>query len=170
MRPHHGFTLPELLITLALLLMACGIALPNLNQYLHHKRQEDLRHSLQSHLKAARGEAIALMQRVELCGSSNGLQCDQAWAKGWLIRDPSSQRKLRYSRQQGQQQLRWAGAGATSQSVIYQANGSTVASNGRFLLCDAEGQVAWQLVINRQGRVRHVQGLESGQSDAELCR
>jgi type IV fimbrial biogenesis protein FimT len=170
MRSSSAFTLTELLVTLCLLGVAASVALPNLNHYLHNQRQEDLRHSLQSHLKAARGEAIALMQRVELCGSSSGQQCDQAWAQGWLLRVPVSQRILRYSRQHGLERLRWAGAGAASQSVIYQAYGSTASSNGRFILCDAGGQVAWQLVINRQGRVRHQQGLENGQSAAELCR
>lgn len=165
-----GFTLTELLITVCVAVIVSTLALPNLSNYLANNRQENLRHSLLSHLKAARSEAVTLMQRVELCGSSNGLRCDQAWSDGWLIRDPVAGTALRFSRQSGRDLLRWVGAGAASQTVIYQANGTTVASNGRFILCTAEGQVIWQLVINRQGRVRHLQGLENAQSDAELCR
>lgn len=172
MRPRfaRGFTLPELLITLCLLVIISSLALPNLSRYLQSNRQENLRHSLLSHLNAARGEAIALMQRVELCGSSNGQQCDRAWEQGWLIRDPLTNSALRFSRQQPSGRLRWAGAGQSSQTVIYQANGTTAANNGRFIFCSVDGHVAWQLVINRQGRVRHSNGLENGQSDSELCR
>lgn len=172
MRPRfaQGFTLAELLLSLGLLVTISSLALPNLSRYVQSNRQENLRHSLLSHLNAARTEAIALMQRIELCGSSNGEQCDHAWELGWLIRDPVANTALRFSRQQSSGRLRWAGAGQNSQTVVFQANGSTVASNGRFIFCAADGHVAWQLVINRQGRVRHSNGLETGQSDSELCR
>ncbi len=172
MRPiiTRGFTLPELLVTLCLLVVASSVALPNLSRYLQSNRQENLRHSLLSHINATRSEAVALMQRVELCGSSNGKQCDHAWEQGWLIRDPAANIALRFSRQHQGERLRWAGAGQNSQTVIYQANGTTVASNGRFILCTADGHVVWQLVINRQGRVRQSNGLENGQSHRELCR
>ena len=74
MRPHvaRGFTLAELLITLCLLVLISSLALPNLSRHVQSNRQENLRHSLLSHLNAARSEAIALMQRVELCGSRTG--------------------------------------------------------------------------------------------------
>ncbi|MEN0107296.1 MAG: GspH/FimT family pseudopilin [Pseudomonas sp.] len=166
----HGFTLPELLITLCLLAILLSVALPNLHQYLHSNRQENLRHSLLSHLKATRNDAITRMQRLEFCGSSNGQDCDQAWSNGWLIREPSSNTVLRYTQQPGHERLRWAGAGQANPSIVYLANGTTAASNGRFVLCNAEQRVAWQLVINRQGRVRQVIGLENGQNDSELCR
>ena len=175
MQPIHarGFSLNELLITLCLLAIVSTLALPNFARYVQNNRQENLRHSLQSHLKTTRSEAISLMRRVELCGSSNGTLCDHAWHEGWLIRDAVLGTTLAYTRQPGLAQargrLRWAGTGASSQSILYQANGTTATSNGSFIQCSAENRVVWQLVINRQGRVRYAAGLESGQSHSGLC-
>lgn len=170
----RGFTLSELLITLCLLAIASALVAPNLVQYAQNNRHENLRHSLQSHLKTSRGEAINLMRRVELCGSSTGERCDHAWNEGWLIRDALLGTTLAYTRQPdlgaANGRLRWAGTGATSQSIFYQANGTTAASNGRFIMCSGENSVVWQLVINRQGRVRYSNGLEAGQSHTGLCR
>lgn len=164
-----GLTLPELLITLCLLAILAALAAPNLDDYLHSNRQQNMRHSLLSHLKATRTEAFTRMRRVELCGSSNGQHCDHRWSHGWLMRDPATPALLGYSRQQGRDTLRWIGAGQANQSIVYLANGATASSNGRFVLCSVEGRVAWQLVINRQGRVRQSIGLETGQSDSQLC-
>ncbi len=169
-RLSHGLTLPELLITLCLLAIVVSIGMPSLNQHLHRNRQENLRHSLLSHLKATRSDAVSGNQRVELCGSSDGVQCDHRWNDGWLMRDPLTQTALRFSAQTGRDRLRWTGAGQANQTIVFQANGNMASSNGRFILCTAEGRVLWQLVINRQGRVRQTVGLETGQSDGELCR
>lgn len=165
----YGFTLPELLITLCLLAVVASFALPNLSNYLHSNRQENLRHSLLSHLKATRSDAITSARRAELCGSSNGVHCDHRWSDGWLIRAPTTNTLLRYSPHQSPDTLRWVGAGQTNHTVVYLANGTTASSNGRFILCSAEGLVVWQLVINRQGRVRQTVGLENSQSHNVLC-
>ena len=166
----RGFSLAELLITLCLLAVLASLAAPNLNQFVQRNRQDNLRHSLTSHLRATRSNAIARARRIELCDSSSGQGCDSAWEKGWLIRDPATSTPLRYSPLSPDENLSWAGASLASQSITYQANGTTVSNNGRFILCNADRRVAWQLVINRQGRVRHIDGLESGQSDRVLCR
>jgi type IV fimbrial biogenesis protein FimT len=168
-RHSHGLTLPELLITLCLLAIIASIAMPSLNQHVHSNRQENLRHSLLSHLKATRSDAISGNQRVELCGSSNGQRCDHQWSEGWLMRDPITQTVLRFSAQPGRDHLRWPGAGQANQTIVFQANGTMASSNGRFVLCSAERRVVWQLVINRQGRIRQNIGLETGQSHGDLC-
>ena len=165
-----GFSLVELLVTLCVLAIISSFALPNLGKYLERNRQENLLHSLSNHLSAARREAISQKRRVELCGSSTGSGCDQAWAKGWLIRDSADKTTLRFNRLEGRDTLKWLGAGTTSQGITYQANGTTLANNGRFVLCSNDGHVLWQLVINRQGRVRHVAGLEAGQRAEQLCK
>lgn len=166
----RGFSLAELLVTLLVVALLASLAAPSLNLYVQRNRQHNLRHSLTSHLRTARSEAIARVQRIELCGSSTGQHCDGTWGKGWLIRDPATQTRLRYTLLSSPENLTWAGASVASQSITYQANGATVGNNGRFVLCSADQRVAWQLVINRQGRVRHNDGLENGQSDRVLCR
>jgi len=166
----RGFSLAELLVTLCIVAVLASLAAPSLNRYVQRSHQDNLRHSLTSHLRAARSEAIARVRRIELCGSSSGQHCDSAWEKGWLIRDPATNTRLRYSPLNSPEQLTWAGASVASQSITYQANGTTASNNGRFILCTAQKRVAWQLIINRQGRVRHNDGLENGQSDSALCR
>lgn len=166
----RGFSLSELLVTLCLLAVLASLAAPSLQAYVQRNQQDNLRHSLHSHLRAARSEAIARTRRIELCGSSTGQYCDGTWESGWLVRDPAANATLRYTPLGTSENLTWAGASLASQSITYQANGTTASNNGRFILCTPDRRVAWQLIVNRQGRVRHTDGLESGQSDTVLCR
>lgn len=150
-RSQHAFSLAEQMLALALITIACGIALPSLSAAVQKNQSEALRDRLQASLHAARTYAVLHRRPVEICASQNGMQCSSNWDDGWITRLSKSPNNLIERHQILQDtQLNWHGFGS---SVRFLANGTSPASAGKFYQCQ-EGRVLWQLVISRQGRVR----------------
>lgn len=152
-----AFSLAELLTT-ACIIGALLSIVPSALGVLVRKNQElAIRDALLAHLAQTRTLSITTHRPHMLCGSSNGTTCDGEWAGHWLIVTPHDNRvHQRYQTHQATS-LCWRGLG---QHVHYAANGTAPASNGRFALC-RDRESVWQLVINRQGRVRLASAMES---------
>ncbi|MCQ4224447.1 GspH/FimT family pseudopilin [Stutzerimonas stutzeri] len=161
-----GMSLAELLIIVSIVSVASSIALPAFFEFLQHNRLEALVDQLQRQVALARETSVANHHDIELCGTADGAVCEKTWDRGWMIRSPLTGAVLSYYPIEGQQQLRWAG---TSNAIRFQTNGTTKFGNGRFFICDHQGEVAWQLVLNRQGRVKRIRGLEKNQQVVKPC-
>lgn len=147
-----AFTLLELLIVLALLGLAIGIAMPSLSALQQKSHQQTLRDNINASLAQARLQAILRRTTVEMCGTFDGEACHDNWTNGWRWHAQSSpEQPLQIIQTPGKEPIYWTGAGF-DQRIRFFPNGTT-ANNGRFFQC-REQQLSWQLVINRQGRVR----------------
>lgn len=82
-----GFTLVELMITLAVAAIVMGIAIPSFTQMMRNNSSATLGAELAGVLQYARSEAIKRAARVSVCASDDGLSCLAAgnWEKGWLV-------------------------------------------------------------------------------------
>lgn len=158
----QGFTLVELLITLALLAIAANIAVPAFDNFITRNRQQALMEQIASVLNNARAEAILQRRMIEVCGSSDGKSCSASWSSGWLVRT-SDHRILQLTQLPSHDALRWSGF---QQGIRFHSNGSSPTGNGRFYQCQ-KNQVAWQLILNRQGRLRQSTSAEN--HDSGLC-
>ncbi|WP_263140365.1 GspH/FimT family pseudopilin [Pseudomonas sp. RIT-PI-AD] len=167
---HHAHQkalgLIELLFCLALLAVFASLALPAFGQWVERTRLEALRDQLQAHLNSARADSVLHNRAIEVCGSADGQTCDDDWQSGWVSHFASDQRLLKQYRLGVQDRLAWTGA---SSRIRFQGNGTAPLGNGRFFFCDRQGKVVSQLVLNRQGRIRRVQGLEQGQNPQTSC-
>lgn len=87
MRKITGFTLIELMVTLAVAAIALGIAIPSFNQTMRNNSSNALGNEFAAALNYARSEAIKRAKRVSICASSNGTSCLAAnnWKQGWLV-------------------------------------------------------------------------------------
>lgn len=159
----QGFTLVELLITLALLAIVANIAVPAFDGLITRNRQQALMEQVTSVLNSARAEAILQRRMIEVCGSSDGKTCSASWSSGWLVRT-SDHRILQLTQLPSHDALRWSGF---QQGIRFHNNGSSPISNGRFYQCHKQ-KVAWQLVLNRQGRLRQATAAENTDK-ASLC-
>lgn len=82
-----GFTLIELMVTIAIAAILAGLAVPSFRGLIASNRLKSHASSLLSSLLLARGEAIKRNSRVVLCKSADGLTCTTAggWQQGWII-------------------------------------------------------------------------------------
>jgi type IV fimbrial biogenesis protein FimT len=83
----QGFTLIELIVTMAVLAIVLSIAAPSFNNMITNNRSTSMASELTGAVNFARSEAIKRAKRVSICPSSNGTSCltSSDWAKGWLI-------------------------------------------------------------------------------------
>lgn len=84
-----GFTLIEILVTIAIAAILAGVAVPSLSGFLRNVKLNSISASLVASLQQARSEAIKLNQVVLVC-PSNTTKTDCAattdWgANGWLV-------------------------------------------------------------------------------------
>lgn len=85
---YRGLTLPEMMITLAVVFILVTIAVPSFKDLLADRRVASFTQELYGSLMLARSEAVKRRSPVSLCKSSNGTGCTDSaddWQTGWLI-------------------------------------------------------------------------------------
>lgn len=181
--PHllPGFTLIEIVVTLAILALLSAIALPAFNGIIRNNRLTAVANEFVSHLDYARTEAIKRGNRVTVCRSSNGVSCDGDWNDGWIVFDDpdgdilpaAGEQVLRYQQgallPDGSRDVRinlrnCSGKGHLS----YRADGRPM-NNMSFGLCavtpDGPCEEAREIIISREGRIR----IRQPEPGADLC-
>ena len=83
----RGFTLVELVITLAVAGVLVSLAVPSFTQFVKNNRLITQANDLVTALNVARSEAIRRGNRVTLCKSSNQVSCagSGSWDQGWIV-------------------------------------------------------------------------------------
>lgn len=145
----QAFSLIDLLYSLLLLSIFLAVAIPNMQLLVKRNEELSVREMLTAYLNDTRARAIISRREHTLCGSSDGLTCDGGWASNWLVIAGDGELIQRY-RLMSSADLCWRGA---RDRIEFHPNGTTLLGNGRFSLCRSDGAV-WQLVLNRQGRLR----------------
>ena len=87
MKKHAGFTLTELMITLAIVGILLTVGVPSLKTFMQGNQLIATTNELISALHIARSEAIKLNSRVSICDSSDGKTCALTgdWSNGWIV-------------------------------------------------------------------------------------
>lgn len=85
-----GFTLLELMATLAIVAIIAGLATPGLQSLMQRSSIDSKRNALVEGIQLARSEAIFRGMPVQLCASSNGEDCGGTLEDGWIVQQISS--------------------------------------------------------------------------------
>lgn len=168
-RPGRGFTLYELLVTLALFALLAGVGLPSLAGMVARQKQRVELDALFHAIHLARKESIVRRRVVSLCPSADGQTCIPGgdWSMGWILfanHDADSPPRVD------------PGEPVLSRHVVHDAmtitanrRGFTLrstvkrATNGTFVVCDRAGRVSPRaLVVSYTGRPRVAHRKPSG--------
>lgn len=87
-KKNHGFTLIELIVTMAVFGIVVAIAAPNMSSFLDSNRRAAQVNTFVSALNLARSEAVKRNTDITICTRNDaGTACDntKAWDNGWLI-------------------------------------------------------------------------------------
>lgn len=90
---HTGFTLIELVITIAILGILLAWAIPNISVFIKNARISSVTTELMGDINLARQEAQRRGRPVTICATSDGLNClgsTPDWMNGWIIQIPGA--------------------------------------------------------------------------------
>ncbi|QSX38092.1 GspH/FimT family pseudopilin [Shewanella sedimentimangrovi] len=159
MNTRQGFTLVELMVTLAILVILLATTAPSLTELYQAYRANAAISKLQQGLKLARNQAISYGARVTLCPLENNV-CGNDWNKNLTIfTDGGNLNEL-----DGNDKILMRLDDADKNDIIefnrpsvrYLPDGLASASNGTLKYCPdyATSPYSKALVINNAGKVR----------------
>jgi type IV fimbrial biogenesis protein FimT len=85
MNRHSGFTLVELMITLALVAILATVGVPSFIDFIANNRVIVQTNELVGALNLARSEAVKRGARVTVCRRATDTSCGDTWNNGWLV-------------------------------------------------------------------------------------
>ena len=161
-RPQNGFTLVEAMVSIILLAILAGIAVPAWSRASEAARSGSAQAALGMSILVAIGHAALTGSDVVLCpGDAAGCRPSIDWSGGWItyadidgdrLRDPNETLLRTAPALGGKVHLR-STPGRTR--LVFQPSGGNDGSNVTFTLCDGRGATrASTLVLSNDGRLR----------------
>lgn len=157
-----GFTLIELVTTLAVVAVLLAVGVPGFGDALARLRVQTAMHRVSTDLAMARSSAIMRRSPVVACPGTgmSGCHGDADWSRGWIVfADPDGNRRpdavsdlLRVS-DPPSGSGRTLRLGATRNFVRYQRDGRSAGTNLTVRVCSG-GTLNGEVIVNNGGRVR----------------
>jgi len=160
----NGFTLLELLTTLAVAGIGLSLAVPGLQNIVAGNQRATAINELVSTMHLARSAAITRNEQVTVCPSSTGLACDASqWEDGWIyFADADQNRQV-----SGDDVIIGSAPGISNLDIesadferffVYRPNGHLMVdtqteASGEMFFCDPRGpEFTVRLIINIGGK------------------
>jgi len=166
-----GFTLMELMVTVAIAGILLGVAIPSFTSIIASNRLTSYANELVTALNFARSEAVKQGIRITLCKSTNGSSCTTSntvnWFQGWIIftdqnnnaaYDSATETLLRVQANSANAST-MVGDTNVANYISYIGTGQSELTSGAFQagiikVCDGRtGNVGINIVLNSVGRI-----------------
>ncbi|MAR89504.1 MAG: GspH/FimT family pseudopilin [Pseudomonadota bacterium] len=140
----QGFTIIELMITVAIVAIIAGLGIPSFNSLVASNRVVSSINELHQGIRLARAEAVKRNDSVIFCASNDQASCSGGWGDGWLIfHDADGDGGV-----DANEVIRVGDPVQAGYSLTFSGGGSSVtfgprgisSATGTFQLCDAEGE------------------------------
>jgi type IV fimbrial biogenesis protein FimT len=173
-KSEYGFTLIELMVTLAVAAIILGLGVPSFKEFIRSNAMTSKANIFVADLNFTRSEAIKRGNPATICKSNNQTSCTTAggWEQGWIVfADPNNpgtvdagETILRIGEGfNGSLTLR--GNNNVDDRIFYSNTGFVVGSNGTLIFCDdriksfgTDKSKARAVIVSNTGRVRVVKG------------
>ncbi len=170
----RGFSLYELVMTVAIAAIVLGIGAPSLGSFVADARLRAETDALFHAVHRARKRSLVHRRVVSLCPSTDGATCtpDTDWSGGWILFE-NADRDEPPERDPGEALLAVRQVDARVR-IVANRRGFTLrsiqqrATNGTFVICDRNGRAqARALVVSYTGRPRVAR--ENGRGEPYDC-
>ncbi len=163
-KEQSGFSILEMMITLAAAAILISIAIPSMAGFLQQTRIKSSANQLYVSLSTARSEAIKKRTAVRLCPRSTHLSCsnDGIWENGWIIfqdangsgqPDPGEVLNVTDPLEPGVMVI--ANSSSGGDFIQFNASGDAMQSWGYFRVCHTKSKVdARRVGVSLGGRVQ----------------
>lgn len=150
MKQHNGVTLIELMITIAIMVIALSIGIPNMTEFLKNSELINASNKIATIMSFARSEATKRQTLIRVCQSDDHLTCNTAGenliilnSDDTLIRTTPLSDNIDFYYQD-----------LVSNTITFSATGSPD-DVGKIILCDDRGATyAKGIALNKSGQIR----------------
>ncbi|NNC22723.1 prepilin-type N-terminal cleavage/methylation domain-containing protein [Salinisphaera sp. USBA-960] len=156
----HGFTLLELMVTIAVLAVLATMAVPAYRSLGQTSAIQATSNSLVAALHHARTAAVKRDRKITLCASTDQSTCssnNDAWRDGWIIQrhDGTGSPITVHTPTSNRPTIKWNRASA---KVVFGPNGFARGTNGSFSVQTSNTPNKTCLIVAQTGRIRSVHG------------
>ena len=162
-RKDAGFTLIEVVVTLAVAAILAVVAGPSIPKLIERQRASAATTSLVTHMAQARMAAITYRRPAILCPSVSGTACDPAgdWSNGWMLfldrdnnrRPDHSDDLLRVDLERRSRHLHLLGTRGRPY-LRYLPDGRSAGTNLTISICSRRGERLGAVIVHTTGRPR----------------
>ncbi len=152
---YDGFTLIELIVTLAIISIPLLIAIPSGQYLIAENRTVAQVNSLVSAIHYARQEAIMRGEMITFCKSSDHKSCTGNWRDGQIAQNTTGNVLRVWQALPTGDRLLWNSSGGRDDSLQLLPSGYTNGQRGSFYYCSGQNDAAYSraIVVWNTGRL-----------------